>query len=114
MRHRTTEETHHQNRGVLRSAGSECLSAPAGSGLPVRDMGVSADYRNHRHRRSHWLAGLQAFPRFGKMVIDKVKKEWAMTKHTIEHICWLEVSWQRPFTVDAVWEALTQIGRAHV
>lgn len=32
-----------------------------------------------------------------------------MTKHTIEHICWLEVSWQRPFTVDAVWEALTHL-----
>lgn len=32
-----------------------------------------------------------------------------MTKHQIEHICWLEVSWQRPFTVDAVWEALTHL-----
>lgn len=32
-----------------------------------------------------------------------------MRKHQIEHICWLEVSWQRPFTVDAVWEALTHL-----
>ena len=34
-----------------------------------------------------------------------------MGKHQIEYknICWLEVSWQRPFTVDAVWEVLTHL-----
>ena len=32
-----------------------------------------------------------------------------MTNHTTKHSCWLEVSWQRPFTVDAVWEALTHL-----
>ena len=46
MHHRTTEKTHHQNRGVLRTAGSERVLAPAGGGLSARDLGVSADYRN--------------------------------------------------------------------
>ncbi len=32
-----------------------------------------------------------------------------MTRHKIEHICWLEVSWQRPFNIEAVWEALTHL-----
>ena len=32
-----------------------------------------------------------------------------MSKHTIEHICWLEVNWQRPFTVDMVLEALMHL-----
>ena len=32
-----------------------------------------------------------------------------MTKHTIEHICWLEVRWERPFTVDTVFEALIHL-----
>lgn len=32
-----------------------------------------------------------------------------MSKHKIEHICWLEVNWQRPFNLDAVWEALTHL-----
>lgn len=32
-----------------------------------------------------------------------------MTKHTIEHSCWLEVRWERPFTVDTVLEALTHL-----
>ena len=32
-----------------------------------------------------------------------------MSKHQIEHICWLEVNWQRPFDLDAVWEALTHL-----
>lgn len=40
MRHRITEETHHQDRGVLRSAGSKRLSASTGSSLSLRNMGV--------------------------------------------------------------------------
>lgn len=32
-----------------------------------------------------------------------------MTKHQIEHICWKEVSWQRPFDLEDVWEALTHL-----
>ncbi len=32
-----------------------------------------------------------------------------MTKHQIEHICWLEVSWERPFIVEDVFEALTHL-----
>ena len=32
-----------------------------------------------------------------------------MTKHTIEHICWREVSWQRPFDMDTVWTTLTNL-----
>ena len=111
MRHRITEETHHQDRGVLRSAGSKRLSASTGSSLSLRNMGVFADYRNHCHRRNHRLAGLQAFPRFGKMVVAAIKRSGLMGKHQIEYknICWLEVSWQRPFTVDAVWEVLTHL-----
>lgn len=40
MRHRTAKETHHQNRGVLRSAGSENFPASAGSILPAGDMEI--------------------------------------------------------------------------
>lgn len=109
MRHRTTKEPDYQNPRSVFSAISERTAAPLGREPAHRGFCSAANYRNHRHRRGHWLAGLQAFPRFGKMVMDKVKKEWAMTKHTIEHTCWLEVSWQRPFTVDAVWEALTHL-----
>ena len=111
MRHRTTEETHHQDRGVLRSAGSKRLSASTGSSLSLRNMGVFADYRNHCHRRNHRLAGLQAFPRFGKMVVAAIKRSGLMGKHQIEYknICWLEVSWQRPFTVEDVFGALTHL-----
>ena len=32
-----------------------------------------------------------------------------MRKHCIENICWLEVSWQRPFNLEDVWEALTHL-----
>ncbi len=32
-----------------------------------------------------------------------------MTRHQIEHICWREVSWQRPFGLTDVWEALTHL-----
>lgn len=32
-----------------------------------------------------------------------------MSKHQINHICWLEVNWQRPFDLDAVWVALTHL-----
>lgn len=32
-----------------------------------------------------------------------------MRKHCIENICWLEVSWQRPFNIEDVWEALTHL-----
>ena len=66
MRHRTTEETHHQYRGVLRSAGSKRLSASTGSSLSLRNMGVFADYRNHCHRRNHRLAGHKHFRDLGK------------------------------------------------
>ena len=109
MRHRTAEKTHHQNRGVLRSAGSERVPATAGSGLSAGDLGVSADYSNHRHSRGHWLEGLQTLPRLGKMVMETIKRSGLMTKHQIEHICWLEVSWERPFTVEDVFEALTHL-----
>ena len=64
----TTEKIHRAHLRVLCHAGTERVPAPAGSGLPVGNMGVFADNRNHRHRRSHWLTGLQAFPRYGKMV----------------------------------------------
>ena len=29
-----------------------------------------------------------------------------MSKHKIEHICWLEVNWQRPFDMEDVWNVL--------
>lgn len=32
-----------------------------------------------------------------------------MSKHQINHICWLEVNWQRPFDLETVWEALTHL-----
>jgi hypothetical protein len=41
-------------------------------------------------------------------MVEKIK-EWAMTRHKIEHICWLEVSWQRPFELEDTWEALTHL-----
>lgn len=111
MRHRTAEETHHQNRRVLCVAGSERVLAPAGGGLSAGDLGASADYRNHRHRRGHWLAGLQTLSRFGTMVVAAIKRSGLMGKRQIEYknICWLEVSWQRPFTVEGVFGALTHL-----
>lgn len=30
-----------------------------------------------------------------------------MSKHKIEHICWLEVKWQRPFDMEDVWNVLS-------
>lgn len=32
-----------------------------------------------------------------------------MRKHQIEHIKWLEVSWQRPYKLENVWETLTHL-----
>lgn len=32
-----------------------------------------------------------------------------MTKHQIEHICWREVGWQRPFSLENIWEAMTHL-----
>lgn len=32
-----------------------------------------------------------------------------MSKHQIEHICWREVNWQRPFDLESVWDALTNL-----
>ena len=32
-----------------------------------------------------------------------------MTRHQIEHICWREISWRRPFSMESVWEALTHL-----
>lgn len=108
MRHRT-QEPDYKNPGDVLPAIPQRPADSLGSADAHGDLEATSGHRNHRHRWGHWLEGLQTLPRFGKMVMDKVKKEWAMTKHTIEHICWLEVSWQRPFTVDAVWEALTHL-----
>ena len=30
-----------------------------------------------------------------------------MSKHQIEHICWLEVKWQRPFDMEDIWNVLS-------
>lgn len=109
MRHRTAEKTYYQNRRVLCSAGPERGSAPDDDILPAGNMGLSPDYRNRRLYWSYQLAGLQTLPRFGKMVIDKVRKEWAMSKHQIDNICWQEVNWQRPFNIESVWEVLTHL-----
>ncbi len=109
MRHRTAEETYYPDRGVLCSAGLERLSAPTGGVLPAGNLALSAHHRGHCHRRSHWLAGLQALPRFGKMVRETIKRSGLMTKHQIEHICWLEVSWQRPFDLEDAREALAHL-----
>lgn len=32
-----------------------------------------------------------------------------MSKHQIENLCWREVSWQRPFDLESVWETLTHL-----
>lgn len=32
-----------------------------------------------------------------------------MRKHQIENICWEELSWQRDFTIEAVWEVLSHL-----
>lgn len=105
----TAQETQHQNRGVLRSVGSERFPAPAGGGLLAGDMGVSAHHCDRRHHRYHWLARVPLLPRFGKMVVATVKRSGLMTKHQIENLCWREVSWQRPFDLEDVWEALTHL-----
>lgn len=108
MRHRTAQEANRQNRGVLRPAGPERLPAPVGDSISAGDLEVSADHCDHRCRNGR-LACLPLLPRFGKMVVTAIKRSGLMTKHKIEHICWREVSWQRPFGMEDIWEVLTHL-----
>lgn len=107
MQHRTTKEDHHPDCGSLCLAGTERLSAQASGVLPARNLALLAHRRNSCHSLRDWLAYLQVFPRFGKMV-EKVRR-WAMRNHCIEHIIWNEVAWQRPFELEAVWDVLTHL-----
>lgn len=101
MRHRTAQETDYQNRGSLCAVGSERIPLETHSVLSAGNSDVSARYRNSGRHCSHRLAGLQAFSRFGKMVVAAIKRSGLMSKHQISNISWREVNWQRPFTLES-------------
>ena len=107
MRNRTAEEVEYPDFRNLPAAVSERVAAPHSGGISHRDQPRAAYHRRHHCHRSHWLAGVQALPFLGKMVREI--KEWAMTKHRIEHLCWREIAWQRPFEQEAVWEVLMNL-----
>ena len=108
MRHRTEEIQHCAVRD-LPNAVCERVAAAHGSELPDRDLPNTSDYRRHHSGDSHRLANLQAFSQFGKMVVSAIKRSGLMTKHQIEQPCWREISWQRPFRIEDVWQALTHL-----
>ena len=109
MRHRTAEKTNHQNLRDVLPAVSQRPADPLGSAAARGDLGATSGHRHHRRRLRNWLARVPLLPRFGKMVVATIKRSGLMTKHQIEHICWKEVSWQRPFDLEDVWEALTHL-----
>lgn len=43
-------------------------------------------------------------------MVMRLRKEWAiLTKHQIEHLQFKEMVWQRPYKLEAVWEALSHL-----
>ena len=76
-----------------------------GSTAPHRNMACPAAHCHTCRSCRYWLEGLQALQR--KMVGKA--KEWAMSKHLIENMCWRTVSVQRPFKQETIWEILTHL-----
>lgn len=76
-----------------------------GSTAPHRNLACPAAHCHTCRSCRHWLEGLQALRR--KMVGKA--KEWAMSKHLIENMCWKTVSIQRPFKQETIWEILTHL-----
>lgn len=109
MQNRTAEEMEHPDFRDVSAAVPERLAAPYSSELPDRNLPRTAGHRRHRSGEHHRVACLQALSRFGRKMVAAIKRSGLMTKHQIEHICWREVSWQRPFGMENVWNALRNI-----
>lgn len=108
MNHRTAEKTDHTDSRNLLSDLSECSAVEMERNNAGRNPAADPDYFAYNHGSGHRMAGLQAFSRFGKMVI-KIARSGIMNTHQIENICWREVDWQRPFELDAVLDVMTQL-----
>lgn len=91
---------------VLYRHSRRCLPAEDRHALAGRSCPLAAPLCRFCPRSHSWLPFMEAPARFGKMV-ERIKKEWAMSKHQIEHICWLEVKWQRPFDMEDIWNVLS-------
>ena len=109
MQNRTAEKMEHSDFRGLSAAVPERLATPRSSKLPDRNLPCIAGHRRHRSGEHHRVACLQAFPRFGWKMVAAIKRSGLMTKHQIEHVCWREVSWQRPFSMENVWDALSNL-----
>ena len=108
MNHRTAEKTGHTNSGNLLPDLPEHPAAEVECGNTGANQSADNNHSVDNYRRNHRLAGLQAFSRFGKMVI-KAARSGIMNVHQIENICWREVNWQRPFEAEAVLDVMTQL-----
>lgn len=113
MPHRTQETQHTDFRDVP-TAIPERVAASHSGEISDRDFPGTPDHRHHRSGSGHLLAVVQAFSRFGKMVVSAInsisdKRSGLMTKHQISNICWREVHWQRPFQIEDIWQALTHL-----
>lgn len=109
MQNRTAEEMEHTDFRDVSAAVPERLAAPRSSELPDRNLPRTASHCRHRAYEHHRMACLQASSRFGRKMVAAIKRSGLMTKHQIEHICWREVSWQRPFSMEDVWNALSNL-----
>lgn len=108
MNHRTAEKTGHTNSGNLLPDLPERPAAEVECGNTGANQSADNNHSVDNYRRNHRLAGLQAFSKFGKMVI-KAARSGIMNVHQIENICWREVNWQRPFEAEAVLDVMTQL-----
>ncbi len=67
----------------------------------------ASDCGNYRHSCNRRMEGLHPLPLPRKMV-ERIK-EWAKMKHIISDITWRELVWQRPFTLENVYETLVHL-----
>lgn len=109
MQNRTTEEMEHSDFRDVSAAVPERMAAPHSGEIPDRNLPHAAGHCRHRSGNRHHMASLQTFPRFGRKIVAAIKRSGLMTKHQIEHICWREVSWSRPFDLDTVLDVLMSL-----
>lgn len=109
MQNRTAKKMEYTDFRDMSAAVPERLAAPYSSKLPDRNLPRTAGYRRHRAYKHHRMACLQALSRFGRKMVAAIKRSGLMTKHQIENLCWREVSWKRPFSMENVWNALSNI-----
>ena len=68
MKRGATQKIYKPYAGTCRPFCPERFSRSLGRLLPTRGLAVSVSHRDPRYRWRHWLAGLQAPQRYGKMV----------------------------------------------